>query len=87
MMYLEEIDSSTSEELKKNPTVRALKALDVKVYTSAIACIKGREHNEHMLKLRSELQRGNGRLALKLLDEAHKHETDEISDRAAESPV
>ena len=52
-----------------------------------IACIKGREHNEHMLKLRSELQRGNGRLALKLLDEAHKHETDEISDRAAESAV
>ena len=29
LMYLEEIDSSTSEELKMNPVIRPLKALDV----------------------------------------------------------
>ena len=63
LMYLEEVDSSSSDELKANQVMRSLKALDVKVYTSVIACIKGREHNEHKLKLRSEHQRGNGRLS------------------------
>ena len=86
-MYLAEIESTQLEDLTRDGLDRALHALDAKVYASVVGAILNPEHIEHMVELRSQVPRGNGRMALKLLDTLHKHETTDIADRAAESAV
>lgn len=83
--YHRSIDIQTLAQLRVTPTSIFLRRVDNKLYTAVVGCVRGANNLKYLLKLETDVTYGNGRMALKRLDVAHRFNAEALAEAGSDT--